>query len=393
MIAVEEAAETGNVHKTAQKWGVYPYTIRKWRKNYVKLKAAAERLPRNVTVRSGPKSKNTELERTIYEWVLKQRKAELALITSDIIDKALSLDPQFKYGNQVTLGHWVYRFLKRHQPSVRTRTRVSQITNFAMKCVRRDYCRRLMTSFRNRINDPRFLINMDETAIYLDCYPNRTVHIKGEKTVSVIIGGVSSIRFTLAITITMDGTKLPLFVIFKGVPGGHIERQLPRIVPKGIIGCVQKKGWMHNRIMRIWYEKIFKPYVDTAPGETGILLDDFICRKYAEIKSKLTDNYAMLYIIQNHYTNILQPSDVGINKSLKDRLKKASSQGRQNRHDVLTPGVKLPAPKCFDVLTWLKKVWNKFPAEIVRNSFKGYGYVFEDTVDYSMATESESEME
>ena len=78
---------------------------------------------------------------------------------------------------------------------------------------------------------------------------------------SVMIGGASSMRFTLAVTTVMDGTKLPLFVIFIGVPGGHVERQLPGIVPSGIFGCVQKKGWMEKRTMRIWYEKIFKPYV------------------------------------------------------------------------------------------------------------------------------------
>ena len=79
----------------------------------------------------------------------------------------------------------------------------------------------------------------------------------------------------------------------------------------------------------------------------------------------------MIYMVSPHYTGLLQPCDVGINKSLKDRLKNAASQWRQNEHDVLTPGDKLPTPKRFDVLTWLKKIWDEFPAEIVRNSFKG----------------------
>ena len=194
-----------------------------------------------------------------------------------------------------------------------------------------------------------------------------------------MIGGASSMRFTLAVTIAMDGTNLPLIVICKGVLGDHVERQLPGILPFGIIGCEQKKGWMDNRTMRIWFEKIFKPHVETAPGETGILLNDFICHKSAEIKNKLSDDDAMLYMVPPHYIGLLQPCDVGINKSLKDRLKKAASQWRQNKHDELAPGDKLPAPKRFDVLTWLKEIWDEFPAEIVQNSFKGCGYVFEDT--------------
>ena len=38
-------------------------------------------------------------------------------------------------------------------------------------------------------------------------------------------------------------------------------------------------------------------------------------------------------------------------------------------------------------------MWNKFPMDIAQNSFRGYGYAFEDGVDYSMYTESDSEPE
>ena len=43
---------------------------------------------------------------------------------------------------------------------------------------------------------------------------------------SIMVGGTSSRRFTLAVTVAMDEAKLPLFVIFKGVPGGRIEKSL-----------------------------------------------------------------------------------------------------------------------------------------------------------------------
>ena len=58
--------------------------------------------------------------------------------------------------------------------------------------------------------------------------------------------------FTLAVTVEMDGTKISLLVIFKGKLGGSVDKQLPEIVPRGIIGCVQKKAWMDNRTMQIW---------------------------------------------------------------------------------------------------------------------------------------------
>ena len=68
---------------------------------------------------------------------------------------------------------------------------------------------------------------------------------------TVNIGSASSKRFTLAVTVAMDGTKLPLFVILKGTLGGSVEKQLPKILPEGIAGCVRKKARMDYKTMHI----------------------------------------------------------------------------------------------------------------------------------------------
>lgn len=98
-----------------------------------------------------------------------------------------------------------------------------------------------MASYKQRTIDPHFLVNLDETAVYLNRFPTRTVHAKGKKTVSVMIGGALSIRFTLAVSVAMDSTKLALFATFKGISGGIVDKQLSEIIPAEILGCVQKK--------------------------------------------------------------------------------------------------------------------------------------------------------
>ena len=37
----------------------------------------------------------------------------------------------------------------------------------------------------------------------------------------------------------MDGTKLPVFVVMKGQPGGIIEKRLHELLPTGVFGCCQ----------------------------------------------------------------------------------------------------------------------------------------------------------
>lgn len=192
-------------------------------KNYDEIKSQAEVSPRKLTLQAGRRLVYADLEDDVYKWVMGRCEAELAVSTQHIIDKALCLDPTFREGDVRRLFLWVHQFMKRRRLCVRTRTSVSQQTRNVMESVKRDICKRVMTTFRNRIKNPRLLVNMDETAIYLNCSPKRTVYGKGERTVSIRIGGTSSMRFTPAVTVAMDGTKLPLFAIFKGTPGGSVE--------------------------------------------------------------------------------------------------------------------------------------------------------------------------
>ena len=72
-------------------------------------------------------------------------------------------------------------------------------------------------------------------------------------------------------------------------------------------------------------------------------------------------------------------------------MKKCASNWRKEKHRLLTPGSKLPTPTRIGVLNWLKKIWKEFPTQIVQNSFTGSGYFYEDGIDYSGETESESD--
>ena len=69
--------------------------------------------------------------------------------------------------------------------------------------------------FRNRVVNPKFLINMEETELHLNFKATRIVHIT-KKTVAVNIGDATSSRFTRAVSTAMDATKLPLFVKLRG---------------------------------------------------------------------------------------------------------------------------------------------------------------------------------
>ena len=96
---------------------------------------------------------------------------------------------------------------------MRVRTRIIQIADSVMQSAKRDYCRRVMTMYYLRVRNPKFLFNMDQTLLYMNCGPNRTVHRRGKRTVPIGTGRSFSNRIKFAVTVAMDGTNLPLFFL------------------------------------------------------------------------------------------------------------------------------------------------------------------------------------
>ena len=240
-----------NIRPTAQKWGVQPSQIRKWSQNCTALEAVAERSPSKLTVHTGDAVQHAELESQLYNWVNQLRNEEIGESTQDIIDKAVSIEPAFKNGNERKRREWVYHFLRRHDLTVRVRTLVSQITDSVMQSAKRDYCRRVMTMYNKQVANPKFLCKMDQTPLYMNCAPTRTVHRRGERNVSIRTGGSSSNSITVAVTVAIDGTKLPLFCIIKEKKSGKIQRTLDGISPAGILCAVQEHAWIDADMMRV----------------------------------------------------------------------------------------------------------------------------------------------
>ena len=73
---------------------------------------------------------------------------------------------------------------------------------------------------------------------------------------------------------------------------------------------------------------------------------------------------AARYMLQTHYAGFSQPCYDGINKSLKDRLKKMVSDWRRQIHASLSPDEVLSNIMRKDILECLDEIW-EFPVETV----------------------------
>jgi hypothetical protein len=64
---------------------------------------------------------------------------------------------------------------------------------------------------------------MDQTASYFESRLNLTVAKKGANNVTTEVNPIDTKSCTVVVAITADGTKLPLFFIFKVVPRKDVE--------------------------------------------------------------------------------------------------------------------------------------------------------------------------
>lgn len=87
----------------------------------------------------------------------------------------------------------------------------------------------------------------------------------------------STMRIAMAVAVTASGVMLTPLLVFKGKPGGRIEREIVVYTTEGLF-AVQQKAWMDERMMLDWFDRILKPYVATAPrGIHPFLLDSYRC--------------------------------------------------------------------------------------------------------------------
>ena len=109
---------------------------------------------------------------------------------------------------------------------------------------------------------------MDEVPLTFDVPSNKTVDVKGAKTITIKTSGNEKTRYTVVLARCADGTKLPPLSIFK-------RKTLPKdVTPHGICVHVHSKGWMDGEGMKLWLEKVWSKRSGGLLKKPSLLLCD-----------------------------------------------------------------------------------------------------------------------
>lgn len=122
---------------------------------------------------------------------------------------------------------------------------------------------------------------------------------------------------------------------------------------------------MDERGCRIWLEKLWKPHAINV-NRSYLLLDEFRAHMQSTFTDKVNDLGTDVDFIPGGYASVLQPCDVGINKTfkgyMKDKYMTWCVEKYRNNRDI-----KLPFPKRADIVGWTNNAWKQFSYSLCRN--------------------------
>ena len=225
-LEVVEFAENRSITAAAQKYNVGRHSVLDWKKKKNELQELSSSV--NIKKRmhlggGGRKPFSEEMEETLLEWIIERRSKMLRVSRKIIRKKAVIIYADLKRVNpdrfdekfEATKG-WLFKFMKRHNLSMRRKTSVVQKDPDLLIAKIVSYILRVRRIRIRYSYQPSDIIAFDETPVWADMVSNATVDVVGKKTVSMKTTGHEKYHVTVGLVAKGDGTKLKPFIIFKG---------------------------------------------------------------------------------------------------------------------------------------------------------------------------------
>ncbi|KAK6317614.1 hypothetical protein J4Q44_G00130140 [Coregonus suidteri] len=357
------------IEQQREKFNINESMVRKWRKQEDDLR----QVKKTKQSFRGNKARWPQLEDKLEQWVVEQRAASRSVSTVTIRMKATALARDMTIDEFRGGPSWCFRFMKRRNLSIRTRTTVSQQLpkDYQEKLVTfRAYCKNKITEKKIR---PEHITNMDEVPLTFDIPVNRTVEKTGTSTVSVRTTGNEKSSFTVVLACQANGQKLPPMIIFK-------RKTLPKEnFPAGVVIKASPKGWMDEEKMSEWLREIYvkRPggFFHTAPSL--LIYDSMRAHITDAVKKKVKQTNSELAVIPGGLTKELQPLDIGVNRAFKARLRAAWEQWMTEGEHTFTKTGRQRRATYATICQWIVDAWADISVSTVVKAFTKAGIISE----------------
>ncbi|KAE9025314.1 hypothetical protein PR001_g12464 [Phytophthora rubi] len=231
---------------------------------------------------------------------------------------------------------WRRRFMRRHKLSIRARTRQGQTTPEDAALAKEKFSSEVRAAIiEHGISN---VYNADQTAVFFEYLPRKTVNTRGAKTVWVKCDGKDKERATVMLLGDWHGNKYAPFVIFKCGTSRHknIQEENDAVrhgfsvrLWKEVFGLQalhdcriygNPTAWWNSYISLQFIQYHFG-YRDNMDEKLLLLWDDSSGHWTLEVLDYAASINVILMKVPPRYTYVCQPADVAWNQPFKCRLR------------------------------------------------------------------------
>jgi hypothetical protein len=320
-----------------------------------------------LSVNRGRPSTLQTIEEDLLKWIFEQRECGLAISVRMVTAMAQKLDSAFRRKSDRAKDQAIRRFISAHRFSIRVGTHEAQRPPEDVRAEAIEFLvqlrPRLLSSDRRR----GFILNMDQTPIFFSMTPRTTIERIGTRSVNIRSSSSSTMRVTVAVTISSAGDMLRPLIVFKGAPNGRIARGLSSFPEQSVYAC-QRRAWMDETVMLLWIREVLSPYVAQSPNDVKpvLLLDSYRCHMMASVVNAIEDLGVAVEHIPAGCTGLVQPIDVGIGKPLKSRVRQKWEDWMMNQGNE-TPIFKPPSQEL--LTSWIIESLDSLQPQLIRNAW------------------------
>ena len=352
--------------------------IRRYIKSLPELRRLVHKKGGNSTKHSG-RPTSLANAKDLCEWVVNLRREGMPISINMVILRASQLDERFHRKKMQTKYSIVRRILRSCSIVIRAKTHQAQRHPKEMVDEAKHFVSRITPLLASPNHDQRYIINMDQTPVFFSMVPNKTLNIAGERSINVRTSTGSTMRLTCAVTVSAAGDILRPFIVFKGKRDGRISREFGNPEKSGfLVDCsymCQDRAWMDEAVMLQWVKEVLEPWSKHVP--TGIvpylLLDSYKCHLMSSVVHAIQDLGIEVEHIPGGCTGLVQPLDVGVNKPLKNRIRRKWEEYMLEEGLAMT--VSKP-PTRQQMATWVTQCLDDLSEHIVKAAWRRNGYSY-----------------
>ncbi|CAI7854870.1 unnamed protein product [Closterium sp. NIES-53] len=216
--------------------------------------------------------------------------------------------------------------------------------------------------------DLPWILNADQTPLWLEMPSERTVEEVGSRSVPVRSGGYQKERVTVMLACTASEEKLKPWVFFKRktIPKGDF--------PSDIHVGVHPNGWMDADGVIEWLDGAVKPYINpkfgVRPRKALLVLDLYRGHLTPEVKKKFGELNLVPAVIPAGCTSEIQPLDIAVNRSFKAAVRQLYQEWFEREGvDTLTKKGNIKKRPVELTLKWISAAWKSVPKELIQRAF------------------------